>query len=66
MVMTTKPKIKYIAKDNSPFDSGTELTLLDDYRFDHLEAGLFEGKQKGNIIKQYCSFSQIDVVKELY
>lgn len=56
--------IRYIAKENSPFDLGTELKLVDDYRFHNLNMGLFEGSQKGQAVKQYCSFSVIEIVKE--
>ena len=54
----------YIARSVSPFDPGTEAELLEDYRSDGAQAGLFLGWRNGKLIEIYCQFNEFDIKRE--
>ena len=70
-------QLKYIAKPNTWFKAGTTVTLIDDYRPDGLDVGLFEGlricedeasegcpvntERDGD--QEVCGFDEFDVIE---
>lgn len=56
-------KINFIAKPDTWFDDGTQVTLIDDYR-PQLNVGLFEGYKDGKIDQECCNFDEFDIIEE--
>lgn len=63
--------VRYIAKPDEWFDSGTEVKLIDDYRTSDamiyhksLNAGLFEGLRNGVLDQEVCDFDEFEVLEE--
>lgn len=50
--------MRYIARPGTWFDEGTEVELIDDYREDGLDAGLFRGEHLGKLDEEICSFNE--------
>lgn len=55
--------IHYIS-DGTWFDEGTEATLIDDYRMEGLNSGLFVGALLGNIDEEVCGFDEFVIVED--
>ena len=51
----------FYAKNDHPFDKGCELELLEDYRRDGSQSGLFLGYKSGKLIEIMCEFKEIEV-----
>ena len=58
-------KITYISKPDEWFDAGTIATLIDDYRTEGLNSGLFSGLRNGELDEEICPFDEFDIVDEL-
>jgi hypothetical protein len=52
--------MRYISKGEW-FDKGTEVTLIDDYRKDNLNSGLFYGIKYGKRDEEICSFEEFEI-----
>lgn len=51
----------FYAKRNYPFDIGCELELLEDYRKQGDQSGLFLGYKDGKLLEVYCEFKEVEV-----
>ena len=55
--------MRYVS-DGTWFDVGTEAELVDDYRVDGLNAGLFKGIRGGKLDEEICTFDEFTEKKE--
>ena len=55
--------MKYIAKEDSWFDTGTRAILMDDYR-PEVDTGLFLGRRHGKLDEEVCAFDEFEIVEE--
>jgi len=55
--------MKYISKSNGWFDPHTDVELVEDYREDGIDSGLFRGMRNGYIDEEVCSFDEFYRVK---
>lgn len=51
--------MKYISKGEW-FDEGTEVKLIDDYRPEGWDSGLFEGFRNGVLDQEVCTFDEFE------
>lgn len=51
----------FYAKNNRPFDKGCELELLEDYRKDGSQSGLFLGYKNGKLLEILCEFKEVEI-----
>jgi hypothetical protein len=54
--------MKYIALLNTWFDVGTIAELIDDYRADGLDSGLFSGWRNGRADEEICGFDEFETL----
>lgn len=47
--------------DGTWFDKGTEVELIDDYRKDGPELGLFRGLRNGKLDEEICPFDEFAI-----
>ena len=58
--------MKYIAKEDTWFDAGIEVEIIDDYRLDKIapwNAGLFKGMHEGILYEEVCNFEDFDEIE---
>lgn len=55
--------IIYIPKSDTWFDEGTIVKLVDDYREDMENCGLFEGLSDGMLDEEICSFDEFELIE---
>lgn len=56
-------RIIYITRPDEWFDTGTEVELVDDYRPDGLNCGLFRGYRNGKLDEEICPFDEFNIVE---
>jgi len=54
----------FYAKKGSQFDEGSELDLLEDYRKDGAQSGMFMGLRDGKLIELMCDFSEVRITHQ--
>jgi hypothetical protein len=57
--------MRYFAKPNEWYDPFFEVELVDDYRPDNWNAGLFRGLRNGKVDEEICPFEEFEAVDEL-
>lgn len=51
----------YRAKYEGPFDKGSELDLLEDYRREGSKSGLFMGLRGGKLVESFLEFREVEI-----